>query len=333
MKIDSVVVLFLWRTLFKPTFVANKEEAYHAFEAMDSAIYSGIVILESGLVQHFSWIGDLQWAVLYGIQKDHCDAYNLCGPFGVCYIINQSPKCECMMGFTPNSPKDWEVFNTFGGCVWISPLECQRGNGFVKYPGMKLPDSSNLWVNVSMGTKECRAECLKNCSCTGYAEMDTHGKGKGCLMWFGPLIDIRQSTSFGQDLYVRMSASELESIADSQKRRRRLKLLLVLLAFFAVLISDLLLWYIAWKKKRAHGRDDKTIDNNERYLTDESLEDEEEGKFPLFDLTTIAAATKNFAFANKIGEGGFGPVYKVISIMPIVFYYIGYNPFVDYMLP
>ena len=45
-------------------------------------------------------------------------------------------------------------------------------------------------VNVSTGTKECRAECLKNCSCTGFAEMDTHGKGKGCLMWFGPLIDI-----------------------------------------------------------------------------------------------------------------------------------------------
>ncbi|KAJ4828230.1 hypothetical protein Tsubulata_013111 [Turnera subulata] len=31
---------------------------------------------------------------------------------------------------------------------------------------------------------------------------------------------------------------------------------------------------------------------------------------PLFDLPTIAAATNNFSFSNKIGEGGFGPVYK-----------------------
>lgn len=54
-----------------------------------------------------------------------------------------------MMGFTPKSPKDWEVFNTFGGCVRIMPLDCQRGNGFVKYPGMKLPDSSNLWVALT----------------------------------------------------------------------------------------------------------------------------------------------------------------------------------------
>jgi hypothetical protein len=33
----------------------------------------------------------------------------------------------------------------------------------------------------------------------------------------------------------------------------------------------------------------------------------------LFDLVTVIAATNNFSSENKIGEGGFGPVYKVIS--------------------
>jgi hypothetical protein len=32
---------------------------------------------------------------------------------------------------------------------------------------------------------------------------------------------------------------------------------------------------------------------------------------PLFDLEVILAATDNFALHNKIGEGGFGPVYMV----------------------
>ena len=32
---------------------------------------------------------------------------------------------------------------------------------------------------------------------------------------------------------------------------------------------------------------------------------------PLFDLGTVADATGNFSMENKLGEGGFGPVYKV----------------------
>ena len=33
---------------------------------------------------------------------------------------------------------------------------------------------------------------------------------------------------------------------------------------------------------------------------------------PLFDLPTLEQATENFAEKNKIGQGGFGPVYWVI---------------------
>ena len=39
-----------------------------------------------------------------------------------------------------------------------------------------------------------------------------------------------------------------------------------------------------------------------------------EWELPLFELNTIATATNNFAFRNKLGEGGFGPVYKVKCI-------------------
>jgi hypothetical protein len=33
----------------------------------------------------------------------------------------------------------------------------------------------------------------------------------------------------------------------------------------------------------------------------------------LYDLSTLRAATDNFSEENKLGEGGFGPVYKVTS--------------------
>ena len=38
---------------------------------------------------------------------------------------------------------------------------------------------------------------------------------------------------------------------------------------------------------------------------------EEDMELPLFDLSTIARATDDFSLNNKLGEGGFGPVYKV----------------------
>jgi len=34
-------------------------------------------------------------------------------------------------------------------------------------------------------------------------------------------------------------------------------------------------------------------------------------ELPLFELATIANATDNFSINNKLGEGGFGLVYKV----------------------
>jgi hypothetical protein len=37
----------------------------------------------------------------------------------------------------------------------------------------------------------------------------------------------------------------------------------------------------------------------------------EDMELTIFDLAVIANATENFSKHNKLGEGGFGPVYKV----------------------
>lgn len=39
---------------------------------------------------------------------------------------------------------------------------------------------------------------------------------------------------------------------------------------------------------------------------------EDDLELPLFDLATVRAATADYSLANKIGQGGFGPVYRVI---------------------
>lgn len=42
-----------------------------------------------------------------------------------------------------------------------------------------------------------------------YTNTDIRGGGSGCAMPFGDLIDIRELDGAGQDLYIRMAASEL----------------------------------------------------------------------------------------------------------------------------
>ena len=58
---------------------------------------------------------------------------------------------------------------------------------------------------------------------------------------------------------------------------------------------------------------------SERYVQDlidsgEFQEEDEKGlDVPLYDLESIRIATNNFSDENKLGQGSYGPVYKVIS--------------------
>lgn len=42
-----------------------------------------------------------------------------------------------------------------------------------------------------------------------------------------------------------------------------------------------------------------------------ATEDVSNGEMHYYSINTIQAATNKFSDANKLGEGGFGPVYKV----------------------
>ncbi|KAM7498787.1 hypothetical protein LguiA_023201 [Lonicera macranthoides] len=61
-------------SLFKPQFISNSEEVYYMFETTNPLLLSRLVMGQSALVQHLTWISHQhQWAVLFTIQKDRCD--------------------------------------------------------------------------------------------------------------------------------------------------------------------------------------------------------------------------------------------------------------------
>ena len=193
-------------------FVFNKDELYYTYSIKNASFISRIVLDGANYVRRrYVWIeSDRKWQTYTSVPLDLCDTYALCGAYGSC-VITDSPVCQCMEGFKPKSPEAWYSMDWSHGCARNKPLSCKdkQKDGFIKMTGLKLPDTTYSWLDQTIGLEECRAKCLDNCSCMAYANSDIRGKGSGCALWFGDLIDIRQFAAGGQDLYVRMDASEL----------------------------------------------------------------------------------------------------------------------------
>jgi hypothetical protein len=187
-------------------FVLNEKEGYFVF-GITSLGFPRLTLATSGIPQRSIWNDRThQWQYVEIAQHDICENYSICGPNAYCQF-NNSPICACLDGFMPKSPRDWKLSNWSGGCV--RRTACSDKDRFQNYSRMKLPDTSSSWYNKSTGLEECKGICLKNCSCTAYANLDIRGGGSGCLVWFGSLVDTRRSNGDGQDLYVRIAVSEL----------------------------------------------------------------------------------------------------------------------------
>ena len=195
--------------IFEYEFVLNENEVYYEYTLVNSSVLSRVVFNPSGIMGRFTWMDRTHsWDLYSTSQVDQCENYAYCGAYATCNA-NSSPECACLEGFVSKSPKDWNSVDWSDGCVRRTQLECNDGDGFLKYTGVKLPDTSSSWFNMTMSLKECEGLCKKNCSCTAYSNLDVRGKGSGCLLWFGNLNDMRVFSQGGQDIYIRLANSEL----------------------------------------------------------------------------------------------------------------------------
>ncbi|KAJ7968430.1 S-receptor-like serine/threonine-protein kinase [Quillaja saponaria] len=277
-----------------------------------------------GYEKQFRWTeGERNWGLLQSQPGDQCDLYDKCGSFGVC-SANDSPKCSCMKGFVPKFQDQWNNGNWSSGCRRKTPLMSQRNSshgteenvgedGFFAVRPVKVPDFANL---VSVGyTETCKDKCLQNSSCTAYAEVN----GIGCLVWNGDLLDVKY-ISRGQTLLIRLASSDLES------GNRKLSIIVIILIVLAGIIFLVIFIWLVWrfkKKLKASCSKDNEIGvfdvvKSKEFSADFSgsaelhLEGNEISgpELPLFNFNSVVVATNNFCEENKLGQGGFGPVYK-----------------------
>ncbi|CAI9756560.1 unnamed protein product [Fraxinus pennsylvanica] len=185
-----------------------------------------------------------------------------------------------------------------------------------------------------MSLDQCQDLCRKNCSCLAYSDANITDGGSGCVIWTTALVDMRQyaAAEGGQDLHVRAAASVVEQAGatgnDSNRTQKIIKVAGITVGI-GVVLAGFCIFFIwkrmksrteIWNRTEYRGSRERSQDFlmnapailNKRDFSGESTVDEVD--LPLYDFSTIVMATDKFSDANKLGQGGFGCVYKGILV-------------------
>ncbi|XP_076897181.1 G-type lectin S-receptor-like serine/threonine-protein kinase At4g27290 [Bidens hawaiensis] len=278
--------------------IANENEAYITFISNSNTTTLRTVLTPDGNLEILQLkFPSPEWIPIATLPADYCDNYRKCGPYGICNTAT-SPSCGCLKGFEPKNDTDV--------CRRSIPLDCGPGEGFQKLSGMKLPDTENAVFNINMSLLDCKAACKKNCSCTAYANPNNSPGRVDCLLWFGDLVDVRVFQQNGQDLYIRLAASEFSDHRSNFNTKKRVTIQ-VTVSIAAVLTFSGLIYAFYSRRKRTKRSDTKREGTTEKIFGNSSQIGSVE--VPLYSLSEISRATNDFSVDNKLGEGGFGPVY------------------------
>ncbi|XP_042985332.1 receptor-like serine/threonine-protein kinase SD1-6 isoform X1 [Carya illinoinensis] len=313
--------------IFNSSFVSNENETYFNYSVYNSSLMTLFFINYTGQIQQFAWLSFVVLPLIpvWTRPESLSDVYALCGPFGI-YRDNTSNPCDCPLGFEPFSDIETRLNDWSGGCLRKRPLQCENRNAkkdwFLKISSMKLPVNSKAYL--AMSARRCELACMNNCSCTAYAH-----NSSGCMIWKGALLKLQRASDggeAGQDIYLRLSADEQH--ISTKGNKWKLRVIVAVPVTGTGLISLILCLSVCFSsKKKLERRGEEAASVNDLMLFDLNTEthaivdptntkdnDTKRGKkdveLPLFSYESVSAATDNFSTANKLGEGGFGPVYK-----------------------
>ncbi|MCD7461674.1 hypothetical protein HAX54_046798 [Datura stramonium] len=197
------------------------------------------------------------------------------------------------------------------GCFTSQLPQCRKdGDKFEKKSGDFIDRSNtNFYDNSSIGLGDCMQKCWEHCSCVGFT---TTSNGTGCIIWNGNGEFRVDESGNTVKKYVLVSSNSSKG-----NQKTWIWIVIVLAIVIPSLISGFICYIIVRRRKL---QDEKR--KEEEYIRELTASDsfndtnlkEKDGRevqdLKIFSFGFILAATNNFTSENKLGEGGFGPVYK-----------------------
>ncbi|XP_006657817.2 G-type lectin S-receptor-like serine/threonine-protein kinase B120 [Oryza brachyantha] len=301
-------------------------DMFLTFVPFNSSLYR-FVLRPDGVETCYMLLDSGDWEVVWSQPTIPCHMYNKCGANAECAAADDGqPICTCLKGFTPKSEAEYNSGNWTQGCVRSAPLTCSGGgnvtggDGFAVVQGVKLPDFA-VWGSVAGDANACKKLCLDNCSCGAYSYSIN-----SCLTWGQELVDVYHfpsSSGVLYELYVKVPSSLLVTSSKSGRWTTVIVVVVVVVAI-ALVACVLLMWKCRRRIKEKlcigrkkidlpllrPGRDANKDFSGPAQSEHEKPDDGKNCELPLFAFEALATATDNFSSSNKLGEGGFGHVYK-----------------------
>ncbi|KAL2231926.1 G-type lectin S-receptor-like serine/threonine-protein kinase At1g34300 [Sesamum indicum] len=238
--------------------------------------------------------------VTWTAVSDQCQVFGYCGRFGVCRYdeFNVNPTCSCPSeNFDPIDPRDARK-----GCKRKVEIQgCQTtmlSLNNALFLTFQPEISSDLFT---ANIRACPSLCLADTSCVASTSL-ADGTGV-CYMKRSAFISGYQSPTFTSTSYVKVCEPAMPnppfSSSRSDKKSEALKIAVVVLGCSLALV--ILVVGFLWLYRRSKPK-------YESLLPHYSVSDYASGVPVQFSYKELQRETKGFK--EKLGEGGFGCVYK-----------------------